>query len=377
MPASENVTIPLNSTIRGFTLDVHIDGKPVRLLLDTGAGLTILSPETARAVGLNVIGKVGGGRSITGEKLEGQRAVTKRINIGAAWTENEPVFVIEMPQGANGVLGVATLADWDVRIDPSKKELTLFPAGKAEPLEGEIALPLACRLGNPEASSSNQHGHRILALSVPVHVGRHEVSATPDTGSSGTLLLPDVLIEELEPEVMKEALLWLHTGTSASGKIISRTVRLPEFTFGRDQLTDLPIKVFDATPGTEGAREGVVGLNLLRHYVITLRFSSGEFRLKPLGAVQEITRASTAGMFMGPDQRGRIILLSVVPDGPAAEAGLRAGDEILKIEGRPLKTITPEELTAFKQLPPGTHVTVSYRRGTANPVEATLILVKQ
>ncbi|HIG27367.1 MAG TPA: PDZ domain-containing protein [Verrucomicrobiales bacterium] len=44
-----------------------------------------------------------------------------------------------------------------------------------------------------------------------------------------------------------------------------------------------------------------------------------------------------------------ILIQSVVPDYPAAKAGLGTGDEMLKIGDRPLKTITPEQLTAFSQ----------------------------
>ena len=174
MPAAaESVTIPLQSTFSGLTVEVRIDGKPVRLVLDTGAAGTMLSPEAARNLGLHVNEGTASVISAAGAKVVVRRALTKRLSLGEAWTENEPVMVSEMIPGIDGLLGVSTLADWDARIDPSTKELTLFPAGKAPPLEGETPLPLACELVNPAASTSNRQGWRMMNLTVPVRVGNH------------------------------------------------------------------------------------------------------------------------------------------------------------------------------------------------------------
>ena len=114
-------------------------------------------------------------------------------------------------------------------------------------------------------------------------------------------------------------------------------------------------------------------MGLLRHYVMTFRFAAGELRIKPLGTVQEITRASTVGFSLDSEYK----ILSVVPEGPADKAGLRAGDEMLEIEGIPLKTMTPEEFAAIKRLPPGSVVKVRYRRGEVSPVEASLVLMRK
>ena len=374
LPAeAESVTVTLQSTNWGFTVEVHIDGKPLQLVVDTAAAGTVLSPEAARKLGLEAVEWKAIGRSATGGQLAIRRALTKRITVGEAWTENEPVLVSEMPPRIDGLLGVSTLADWDVRIDPLAKNLTLFPAGKAPPQKGETVVPLTCELVNPEASRSNRQGLRGINLSVPVRIGAHELTAEPDLGYGGVLQLSGVLAEKFAPEAMKDSRPGLVTGTDLSGKTVSRSAKLPEFAFGPDTLRGLPIQVIEATRGTSAERHGLIGLNLLRHYVMTFRFSAGELRLKPLGTVQEVTRSSTAGINLAQDFK----IISVEMDGPAAKAGLRAGDELLEIEGHPLKTMTPEVFAAFKRLPPGSLVKVRYRRREADPVEADLMLVKE
>ena len=97
-PAAESVDIPLNTTFSGFTVEVRIDGKPVQLMLDTGAANTVLSQETARKLGLKTEGSIGC-LSNTGGRIEAQRALTRRLSLGDAWTENEPVVVFQMPEG--------------------------------------------------------------------------------------------------------------------------------------------------------------------------------------------------------------------------------------------------------------------------------------
>lgn len=61
---------------------------------------------------------------------------------------------------------------------------------------------------------------------------------------------------------------------------------------------------------------------------------------------------------------GGVRLISVDPSGPAAAAGLRAGDVVLKLDGRLLEE--PSDLIALvRKYPPGAVVTIEYRRGSA------------
>jgi predicted aspartyl protease len=363
------VTVPLDDTLNGLTVAVEINGKTVRLMLDTGACLTALSPAAAKELGLDP-GRQISAKSSSGDLVEGRLAPTQRIAIGGAWTAREPVLVLDMPGGLAGLLGVATLADWDVRIDPAAKMLTLFPAGQEPAIAGESVLPLTC-----EVVDLADRGFRPMNLTVSVQAAGHEISTTPDTGMAGLVNLPVSFMEQHAPDALKEALPALRVGASVSGGVFARIVKLPELTFGPDTLKGINTHVGDIPQGS--AQKARIGLGLLRHYVMTFRFAAGELHVKPLGTVQEVVATSGAGMFMEIAPDGRILISGLVPGGPAAKAGLLKGDEFLEIEGHPLKTMKPEQFAAFKRLPPGSAVKVRYRRGAEPPVEAVLVLVKK
>lgn len=88
--------------------------------------------------------------------------------------------------------------------------------------------------------------------------------------------------------------------------------------------------------------------------------------------------ADTQGRFAGIGveisvRDGWLVVLSVFPGGPAAEAGLRPGDRFLRIEGRDARDMRIQESVRLMRGEPGTRVSVAIRReGEAEDIELTL-----
>lgn len=113
-----------------FWMDVEMNGKPIRLMVDSGATTTALSAETARAMGIEVpedgfpviIGTANG-------DVEARRARVARLRVGPIERTDFPVIVSES-FGDTNVIGMnflSTLDGWRVQND----ELLLNPRDSA------------------------------------------------------------------------------------------------------------------------------------------------------------------------------------------------------------------------------------------------------
>ena len=97
---------------RLVTLDASIDGTALTLLLDTGAGLTALTPEAAGAVACAPFGRVTGHR-MTGETVSFARCGLRQVEIAG---DKAPVdlnvfdLMALLPPGLPVVEGIAALS---------------------------------------------------------------------------------------------------------------------------------------------------------------------------------------------------------------------------------------------------------------------------
>jgi carboxyl-terminal processing protease len=70
---------------------------------------------------------------------------------------------------------------------------------------------------------------------------------------------------------------------------------------------------------------------------------------------------------------GWLTVLRVMPGGPAAKAGIQAGDRFLRIDGKPARDVSIEDALQSMRGEPGTRVSVSLRRRNApNAIDLTL-----
>lgn len=127
-PTDETV-IALTRVRGGWLTEVVINGNWTGpLLLDTGAGVTIVSPAVARAAGITFgpdtpMGEVQG---IAG-RTRGPIVTLSSIQIGDVEARGVRAVVVELPGGLNGLLGNSFLARYTFTLDPREGALRLQP----------------------------------------------------------------------------------------------------------------------------------------------------------------------------------------------------------------------------------------------------------
>lgn len=111
-------------------VDVRLNGRgSARLLLDTGADRTLISPRTLVAAGVELKRSVARGQmqGVTGTD-EVIYVVVDSIEIGGARVDNLPVAAYEIGQReADGLLGRDVLDRFNLSIDASRGLVTLSP----------------------------------------------------------------------------------------------------------------------------------------------------------------------------------------------------------------------------------------------------------
>jgi predicted aspartyl protease len=173
--------------MRTFGLEVLVNGKPSRLVLDTGASGIVLSRPAAERVGLvrvtdSTVNGIGDNSKMTG----GYRAIAERFRIGGVEYSDAVINVADQSFVGieDGLIGSNVLADFLITLD--------FAAGKLrlEPLTGYHPgqeFPDRIAISQMEnATRVFRFGHLLL---VPVRVG----TATNrlfvlDTGAASTLI---------------------------------------------------------------------------------------------------------------------------------------------------------------------------------------------
>ena len=123
-----------------------------------------------------------------------------------------------------------------------------------------------------------------------------------------------------------------------------------------------------------GGDAGTIGGEIFRRFTVIFDYARQRMILEPNRHLRDPFPYDGSGLFLaatGPDLRG-VKVLRAISEGPAYAAGIRDGDEIVAIDGRPVSDRSLEEIRKHLSRP-GRRVRLDVLRG-GRPAPVTFML---
>ncbi|UGB37217.1 aspartyl protease family protein [Frateuria soli] len=344
---ARRATAPMHVEGGILLVDVSIDGHgPLPFILDTG-GHAILTADTARRLGFATQGRGSSTGSGPGAMSTAYTKVA-HLGIGEADIRDLAFLVMPYPYGMcergegrepiAGILGLEIFERFAVTFDYDRQRLVLDPYDHGEPpapVAGDV-LPITFTFDMP-----------LVDGRLDGHAGVFGI----DTGNAGlTLLFPQWAGRNGVADRYAHGVP-MPTG-GVGGRYTAHFAHTRSFALGQARVGDALAMLTQADAGATGnpSEAGNIGQDVLSRYNVHFDYRRGEMVLLPRAKPREPSYA-TAGFMAGksPDSPDRYRVGWVLPHGPAAKAGLRKGDAIMAIDGRPSRAIGFGELRDLSQ----------------------------
>jgi PDZ domain/Aspartyl protease len=362
-----SVTIPFELANNHIYVDMFVDGQgPIRTIFDTG-GVNLVLPAVAERLGLKPEGTLQA--TGTGEgSADFSLARVKELRIGSMTLRDQTIFVLPMQdvekvEGSDvgGLAGFEVLKRLVVRIDYANRRLTLTKPDAFTPPalpEGAAAVPFTFDDRTPQVEGKLD--------GIP---GRFTI----DTGSRSSLTVNRPFAEKNGLRAKYGATVEAVTGWGVGGPTRSALARAKVLELGN---VAVPGPVTHLSLQQKGSFSdpylaGNVGGGILKRFTVTFDYGHQVMYLEP-NAQADPDVYDRAGLWINRDGDGYAVV-DVVPGGPAAEAGLKPGDEILVLDGRSAQEIPLADARARLRDTPGTPVRLTVRSGGASR-EVTIVL---
>lgn len=352
---AQTVLVKAEDRIR---LPVAINGKEEAFIFDTGFGGTFgLYRSATERIGLKITPPPEHIQARPGRVLLGQTEACAVTLLSR--TESVPLMVLDTPSGVQA--DEAGLVGWPVL---SREIVRFRPVGNVEQVTIETALPrdLAGWL------KVRVIRRQILTLEIPAADGT-PVRVNIDTGaSSGVALQPERFRAWRSQNAGGPATLeafW----QPASGLMVREEVWAGELNLGRMLLHNVPVDegTADEFQGGPPDMTAVVGMAALRRMDLVVDGRNDVAYVRPSQTSTATYNHNRMGaVFVPRDIQSLDLVATVVPHSPAEQAGVRAGDVLLKIDSLNVTAWQTQPgimpLSRFWARPPGTRLMLTLKR---------------
>jgi tetratricopeptide (TPR) repeat protein len=274
-------SVPFDMPNNRPIIKVRVNGRkePLRFVLDTGSGISVISEETAKRLGIHAVARGGMARAVGG-KFEIVYGFLDSMEIGEANIDHIPVYIRkfyndEIP--VDGYIGLAVVSKYLVTVDYGARTFTL----KRQHSANDIADSGAAAIEIPIRTTSSG----FLSGEVQVEGINHPFNFIIDTGASISVVSTRLLeLEEISSYKHPTRMRVYGAAGIADGV---ETLVLPRVMLGKQAHEKLDVAVLDLDPVNETTgfvQSGIVGGNFLRNFRVTFDFRKSVLVLEPLTA---------------------------------------------------------------------------------------------
>lgn len=273
-------------------LQVRINGQkqPLRFVLDTGSGMSVLSEETAQKLGIKPVARGGLARAVGGGgRFEIVYGYLRSLEIGEVRVTNVPVYIrhfFDEKNPVDGYLGIAAISRLMASVDYGTNNLTLSRDVPESTTAGANTKPAEAAQARPGINLPiRTTASGFLSGEVTIEGLDKPLNFIIDTGATVTVLSEKTAALEEVQRFIKQGKMRVFgaAGVAEDVKIAS----IPRLAIGAYSREKIDAAVLDLDPVNETAgflQSGILGGNFLRHYRVIFYFERGVVRFESLEA---------------------------------------------------------------------------------------------
>ena len=277
-----SVALPFELANSRPVVNVRVNGsqKPLRFVVDTGAGMCVISDEAADRMGVKAVARGGMARAVGGEgRFEIVYGFLQSLHVGDAKVERVPVYIRKFyneQEPVDGYIGLSVLGKYTTVVDYGGRQMLMLRedearrAAAAPAPAGSIEVPIRTTSSGFWSGEVSFDG-----LEKPVQF-------IIDTGASISVVSKALAARAGFERYAQAGFIKVYGAAGLADNI--QTILLPRFTLGPQTWQNIYAAVLDMEAINETAgfeQTGIVGGNILRRYRVTFDFARGVIRLDP------------------------------------------------------------------------------------------------
>ena len=351
-------------------MQVASDTTTYWFILDTGAQPTIVDANVAAALGLEVR-EAGSTTGAGTHSLRQGRAEDVALRIGGVplgpmevrVSEIDSLLAPSQGRAAPGIVGSRFFVEHVVEVDFDSSLVRLHPPANWRYTGNGIVLPLTLDNGVPMITGQMTTPDGTV---IPMRL-------LVDLGAKSTLLVAEPFIREHDVARRFPVTVTSPLGAGVGGATRYAFTRVPRLALGSEGLLPTPNLVAGLSVGgtlRSAWYDALLGADFLRRYRVIFDYAHRQLVLEPRTPPVPVAEYDMSGMFLLAEGAGRsrYIVGELVKGGPAAEAGIDVGDELISLDGQPVAAITLGSVRQRLKAGEGRAVRVELLHGGARAV---------